>query len=138
MQPRRCLNCKSQRYPAKVGGFCKKCIYWAKVVAQQTDDEDTRTDLSARLRLKVKRAQKYLDEYKWRERPFIDQYIDPVHLEYTIKGISVVCRSKLPFPVHSTLTTMAMEERLFLYEVLLGIIENIPCRTPFLHSEIQQ
>ena len=127
-----CVNCQSPRYSAHSCGYCKKCVHWARVVLVSKGANGVDFS-STRLRLKGKRAQSFLNEYKWRERPFVDGYVDSLQIESALTTLAVACRSKVPYPTHAFFTGISDESRLVLYEVLLGIIERIPSRHPVRH-----
>jgi hypothetical protein len=79
---------------------------------------------------KLKRAQRVLDEYKWRERPFFEHHIDPLQLEYSIRAIATLLGSSTNYPIHGVTAALHESHRLLLYEMIINMIESRSNKSP--------
>ena len=126
----RCSNCRSVRRSVHRSGYCKKCSHWALLLRKGQRLSEMGIVDNRYSAYKIKRAEKVLNEYKWRETPFVEQSIDPLQLEYSIRAIARLVGSRSKYPIHGVAAVIQESHRLLLYEMILEMIETRSNRSP--------
>jgi hypothetical protein len=134
-----CLNCQSRRRRVYRRQLCSKCYHWQRKLesAEQSlaaISPSHRFREAASFEIDIRRAKRVLEEYAWRERHLNADDVDPLVLEGLAYAVAGECRSEITFALQSLFEIQSSKARKCVYLILLDIVENIPSRTPRLHT----
>jgi hypothetical protein len=133
-----CANCGSKTVPACKRGVCRKCSYWCaklKILERTVSSaEGTHDSISRNNQTEIRRVRRVLAEYAWREAHRSAPDVHPLAVESMVYAIARECRSEVGFPICSDLADLSPRARKTIFEILLAIVENIPSKSPRLHT----
>jgi len=138
-----CQNCHSPRRPIKARGLCAVCFTWqrridrhvARVERAKSDPGKyyLKYDASS-LPLRIDKAKRVLEEFRWREEGLLTDSTDYARLEDLVRILADSCRPELDVSTYRLMERMSPQSRRLMYEVLLAVVENIPKLDPILHD----
>ena len=79
-------------------------------------------------------AERILEEYKWRESKLQSDSLTSEDIEPLLNAVAMACRSELMMFNSSDLNMLNQKSKHVVFEALLDLLENIPCREPILHT----
>jgi hypothetical protein len=88
----------------------------------------------SRLLYRMRVARRVLEELKWREEGLESKTMTADRLEALVCSLARDCRSKVPENTSVLIEKMSPKSRRQIYEVLLTVVEHLPCRRPTLHN----
>lgn len=143
----RCLSCLTDRFCIKARGWCKRCYRWQRQLEQDRNNlEAVRADPRkccehdpGRLLRRIRRAERVIEEYRWREETLLQDEVSVGRLRLLIQQIARDARSAVGLEISLQLETADGRSRRALFAALLPIVENWPHTHPSLRcNEVTQ
>lgn len=136
----RCLSCLTNRFGIKARGWCKRCYRWQRQLERdrrnlevvRADPRQCRQYDPRRLLRRIRRAERVIEEYRWREETLLQDEVSMGRLRALIQQIARDARSAVDPLTLRRLEIADGKSRRAFFAALLPIVENWPHTHPSL------
>lgn len=142
IQAEQCKSCGTVRRAIRGRGMCGKCYYWqckveecqARLEYLEDHPSKCRSGSVTILLSRIAQAKRIVEELRWREDCLHSETASVEDLESLMFAIARDGRSGISPKTDQLLSSAPPKARRSVFEALLPILENLPCRLPSLHE----